>query len=135
MPQHSLLLILKFNLQAIHKTQDSKPTGSLYLPLGEVEPGSFQTMGVGLMPIRPRLLNAVRQDRRAVPPCTRRGEVLLIAGSTVASASRPSSMSSTAWDFSPSELTPASQIYNSTITNFLFETSANTHTKAYSLSN
>jgi hypothetical protein len=79
------------------------------LPLGEVEPGSFQTMGVGLMATRPRLLNAVRPDRRAVPPCTRRGEVLLIAGSTDASASRPSSISSTVWDFSPSELTPKSQ--------------------------
>lgn len=65
-------------------------------------------MGVGLMATRPRLLNAVRPDRRAVPPCTCREEVLLIAGSTVASASRPSSISSTAWGFSPSELTPKS---------------------------
>lgn len=78
------------------------------LPL-EVEPGSFQTMGVGLMATRPRFLNVVRPDRRTVPPCTRCEEVLLIAGSTVASASRPSSISSIAWDFSPSELTPKPQ--------------------------
>jgi hypothetical protein len=44
-----------------------------------------------------------------VPPSTRRAEVLLIGDSTVASASRPSSISSTAWGFSPSELTPTLQ--------------------------
>ena len=74
-----------------------------------MEPGSFQTMGVGLMATRPRLLKAVRPDRRAVPPSTRRAEVLLIGDSTVASASRPSSISSTACGFSPSELTPTLQ--------------------------
>ena len=74
-----------------------------------MEPGSFQIMGVGLMATRPRLLKAERPERRAVPPSTRRIEVLLIAGSTVASASRPSSISSTACGFSPSELTPTLQ--------------------------
>jgi hypothetical protein len=38
-------------------------------------------------------------------------------------------MSSTACGFSPSELTPTSQTCNSTISNFLFETSANTTQK------